>query len=278
MVRQVARQGALVQQRARSQRGTGAGGGVRAARPARSSSTTTCGLRGRRPASSPTSAASPATRCARTAGSSVSTGRSTGRRGGLVQAVRRNDLRPEFTRRRSRSCGRSTKMRILEDNERRRPEHRRARPRAGRRWASSSRIATSTRGPVRDGGRHRAQAHREGVGGDAVRLEGVQARPLQRDRHLQGARLDRDRRRSDEPGGLGPARGGEGPGEPARRWTGSALASDAFFPFSDGPQLAIDAGIRASSARRVVRDPEVVEAADAAGISMVFTHRRHFKH
>jgi phosphoribosylaminoimidazolecarboxamide formyltransferase / IMP cyclohydrolase len=60
---------------------------------------------------------------------------------------------------------------------------------------------------------------------------------------------------------------------------GSALASDAFFPFSDGPQLAIDAGVTAIiQPGGSKRDPEVVEAADAAGISMVFTHRRHFKH
>ncbi len=60
---------------------------------------------------------------------------------------------------------------------------------------------------------------------------------------------------------------------------GGALASDAFFPFSDGPQLAIDAGVRCViQPGGSVRDPEVVEAADAAGISMVFTHRRHFKH
>ena len=60
---------------------------------------------------------------------------------------------------------------------------------------------------------------------------------------------------------------------------GAALASDAFFPFADGPQLAVEAGIRSiiqpGGSRR---DFEVVEAADAAGISMVFTHRRHFKH
>ena len=60
---------------------------------------------------------------------------------------------------------------------------------------------------------------------------------------------------------------------------GAALASDAFFPFSDGPQLAVDAGVSAiiqpGGSRR---DHEVVEAADAAGISMVFTHRRHFRH
>ena len=60
---------------------------------------------------------------------------------------------------------------------------------------------------------------------------------------------------------------------------GAALASDAYFPFPDGPQLAIDAGISAIiQPGGSVRDHEVVEAADAAGISMVFTHRRHFKH
>ena len=60
---------------------------------------------------------------------------------------------------------------------------------------------------------------------------------------------------------------------------GAALASDAFFPFSDGPQLAVDAGattiIQPGGSRR---DPEVVEAADAAGLAMVFTRRRHFRH
>jgi phosphoribosylaminoimidazolecarboxamide formyltransferase / IMP cyclohydrolase len=60
---------------------------------------------------------------------------------------------------------------------------------------------------------------------------------------------------------------------------GAALASDAFFPFADGPELAIKAGVDAiiqpGGSRR---DPEVVEAADAAGIVMVFTSRRHFKH
>ena len=61
--------------------------------------------------------------------------------------------------------------------------------------------------------------------------------------------------------------------------TGGALASDAFFPFSDGPQLAVDAGVTAViQPGGSVRDHEVVEAADAAGISMVFTHRRHFRH
>jgi phosphoribosylaminoimidazolecarboxamide formyltransferase/IMP cyclohydrolase len=60
---------------------------------------------------------------------------------------------------------------------------------------------------------------------------------------------------------------------------GSALASDAFFPFADGPQAAIEAGVTSIiQPGGSKRDLEVVEAADAAGISMVFTHRRHFRH
>jgi phosphoribosylaminoimidazolecarboxamide formyltransferase/IMP cyclohydrolase len=60
---------------------------------------------------------------------------------------------------------------------------------------------------------------------------------------------------------------------------GAALASDAFFPFADGPQLAVEAGVTSIiQPGGSKRDLEVVEAADAAGISMVFTHRRHFKH
>jgi phosphoribosylaminoimidazolecarboxamide formyltransferase/IMP cyclohydrolase len=60
---------------------------------------------------------------------------------------------------------------------------------------------------------------------------------------------------------------------------GAALASDAFFPFADGPKLAIDAGVRAIiQPGGSMRDHEVVEAADAAGVTMVFTSRRHFRH
>jgi phosphoribosylaminoimidazolecarboxamide formyltransferase/IMP cyclohydrolase len=60
---------------------------------------------------------------------------------------------------------------------------------------------------------------------------------------------------------------------------GAVLASDAFFPFADGPQLAIEAGITAVvQPGGSVRDEEVVAAADAAGIAMVLTRRRHFRH
>ncbi len=60
---------------------------------------------------------------------------------------------------------------------------------------------------------------------------------------------------------------------------GAVMASDAFFPFPDGPQVAIDAGITAIiQPGGSVRDPAVVEAIDAAGVAMVFTGRRHFRH
>jgi phosphoribosylaminoimidazolecarboxamide formyltransferase/IMP cyclohydrolase len=60
---------------------------------------------------------------------------------------------------------------------------------------------------------------------------------------------------------------------------GSVLASDAFFPFADGPQLAFDSGaIAVIQPGGSVRDHEVVEAADNAGAVMVFTSRRHFRH
>jgi phosphoribosylaminoimidazolecarboxamide formyltransferase/IMP cyclohydrolase len=60
---------------------------------------------------------------------------------------------------------------------------------------------------------------------------------------------------------------------------GSVMASDAFFPFADGPQLAIDAGATAIiQPGGSVRDPDVVNAVDAAGAAMVFTGRRHFRH
>ncbi|HJS70140.1 MAG TPA: bifunctional phosphoribosylaminoimidazolecarboxamide formyltransferase/IMP cyclohydrolase, partial [Gaiellaceae bacterium] len=60
---------------------------------------------------------------------------------------------------------------------------------------------------------------------------------------------------------------------------GSALASDAFFPFPDGPQLALDAGVGTIvQPGGSKRDAEVVAAADEAGAVMVFTARRHFRH
>jgi phosphoribosylaminoimidazolecarboxamide formyltransferase/IMP cyclohydrolase len=60
---------------------------------------------------------------------------------------------------------------------------------------------------------------------------------------------------------------------------GAAMASDAFFPFPDGPQHAIEAGVTAIiQPGGSMRDPQVVEAVDAAAATMVFTSRRHFRH
>ncbi len=60
---------------------------------------------------------------------------------------------------------------------------------------------------------------------------------------------------------------------------GCAMASDAFFPFSDNIELAAQAGITAViQPGGSIRDEEVIAAADALGLAMVFTKRRHFRH
>jgi len=60
---------------------------------------------------------------------------------------------------------------------------------------------------------------------------------------------------------------------------GSVLASDAYFPFADGPQLAFEAGVRAIiQPGGSIRDADVIAAADAAGAAMVTTGVRHFRH
>jgi phosphoribosylaminoimidazolecarboxamide formyltransferase/IMP cyclohydrolase len=60
---------------------------------------------------------------------------------------------------------------------------------------------------------------------------------------------------------------------------GAALASDAFFPFADGPALALEAGVSAIiQPGGSKRDDEVVAAVAAAGAAMIFTGRRHFRH
>jgi phosphoribosylaminoimidazolecarboxamide formyltransferase/IMP cyclohydrolase len=60
---------------------------------------------------------------------------------------------------------------------------------------------------------------------------------------------------------------------------GSVVASDAFFPFADGLQAAAAAGVTAViQPGGSIRDREVIAAADAAGLAMVFTAMRHFRH
>jgi phosphoribosylaminoimidazolecarboxamide formyltransferase/IMP cyclohydrolase len=85
---------------------------------------------------------------------------------------------------------------------------------------------------------------------------------------------------------------GVGPGQPNRldsvrlaiqragpRAAGAVLASDAFFPFADGVDLALSEGVIAVvQPGGSVRDAEVIESCDRAGVPMVFTGTRHFLH
>jgi phosphoribosylaminoimidazolecarboxamide formyltransferase/IMP cyclohydrolase len=65
---------------------------------------------------------------------------------------------------------------------------------------------------------------------------------------------------------------GHGPAE-------AVLASDAFFPFADGPELALRAGISAFiQPGGSKRDGEVIAAVEQVGATMIFTGRRHFRH
>jgi phosphoribosylaminoimidazolecarboxamide formyltransferase/IMP cyclohydrolase len=65
----------------------------------------------------------------------------------------------------------------------------------------------------------------------------------------------------------------------AGRATGGVCASDAYFPFRDGLDAAVDAGVTAVvQPGGSVRDGDVIEAADEHGIAMVFTGERHFRH
>jgi phosphoribosylaminoimidazolecarboxamide formyltransferase/IMP cyclohydrolase len=60
---------------------------------------------------------------------------------------------------------------------------------------------------------------------------------------------------------------------------GAVVASDAFFPFADGLIAAAEAGATAViQPGGSLRDAEVIEAADARGLAMVFTGMRHFRH
>ena len=65
----------------------------------------------------------------------------------------------------------------------------------------------------------------------------------------------------------------------SERASGAVAASDAFFPFADGLQILLDGGVRAVvSPGGSIRDKEVVQVAEAAGVTMYFTGARHFAH
>jgi phosphoribosylaminoimidazolecarboxamide formyltransferase/IMP cyclohydrolase len=60
---------------------------------------------------------------------------------------------------------------------------------------------------------------------------------------------------------------------------GASLASDSYFPFPDGPKLALEAGIKyLVQPGGAKRDRESIDVVNEAGAAMVFTHRRHYRH
>jgi phosphoribosylaminoimidazolecarboxamide formyltransferase/IMP cyclohydrolase len=123
----------------------------------------------------------------------------------------------------------------------------------------------------REGCRSWPGALGDDLGRHALRLARVQARGVERDRDRQGPADDRDRGGSDESRRRGPDRRREGD-DLGHSLDGAVLASDAFFPFPDGPRLALDAGVSAliqpgGSKRRLRRR----RAVEGAGASMVFT-------
>ena len=119
-----------------------------------------------------------------------------------------------------------------------------------------------------------------------LRLDGRQARQIERDRLCQGWRDRRDRRGPDEPprfsariAAIKAREAAETYGWDEAKTVGSAVASDAFFPFADGLLAAVEAGATAViQPGGSIRDDEVIAAADEAGLAMVFTGMRHFRH
>jgi phosphoribosylaminoimidazolecarboxamide formyltransferase/IMP cyclohydrolase len=67
--------------------------------------------------------------------------------------------------------------------------------------------------------------------------------------------------------------------EHGHQTAGAVMASDAFFPFADGPELALAAGVEGViQPGGSKRDAEVIEAVERSGATLVLTHRRHFRH
>ena len=130
--------------------------------------------------------------------------------------------------------------------------------------------------PGRVDNRHRTRAQRVRIGRPGLCVEGGQAHQVQRHRLCEGPQT----------------LVGMGAGQPNRvvsvhlsqraageKAAGCVLASDAFFPFPDNIELAAEAGITAIvQPGGSIRDDEVIAAANQAGIAMVFTGVRHFRH
>jgi phosphoribosylaminoimidazolecarboxamide formyltransferase/IMP cyclohydrolase len=127
-------------------------------------------------------------------------------------------------------------------------------------------------------GRHPKTAHARAVAGPAVAWQVAQYVQEQRHRLLR-RRHDAGRGRgADEPARLGAHRQHQGAGG-GLSLAGSAVASDAFFPFRDGLDVVIDHGASCViQPGGSMRDQEVIDAANERGVAMVFTGVRHFRH
>ncbi len=91
---------------------------------------------------------------------------------------------------------------------------------------------------------------------------------------VDSVRLALEKAAAASDGGADPATAGA-----TDRVRGAALASDAYFPFPDGPQMALDAGVSVIiQPGGSMRDQLTIDAVDAAGAAMIFTSRRHFRH
>ena len=95
-----------------------------------------------------------------------------------------------------------------------------------------------------------------------------------------GSRSTGDAATAPAKGAVGGAQAGDVlTGAPEERARGAVAASDAFFPFADGLQVLLDAGVRAVvQPGGSIRDSEVIAAARAAGVTMYLTGTRHFSH
>ena len=133
--------------------------------------------------------------------------------------------------------------------------------------------------PARTARGHEAQPTPQEMRRPDVRLARGEVREVERDRVLRRRHDARRRRRPDEPRRLARASPRIKAQNAGLSLAGSAVASDAFFPFRDGLDVVVDAGATCViQPGGSMRDEEVIAAADERGIAMVFTGMRHFRH
>ena len=127
--------------------------------------------------------------------------------------------------------------------------------------------------------RHAEETHAHAVRGPVVRLARVQVREIECHRVRARRHDDWRGRRADVARVFDAHRRAQGQGRRPARSKAASMASDAFFPFRDGIDVAAEYGITAIvQPGGSKRDEEVIAAADEHGMTMVFTGMRHFRH